>query len=57
MNKPDVRTRVLCAAAAVLLTALSSTVFVASEPTNLDRRSEATGTVAAVQADRAAFRG
>lgn len=34
MNK-----RVLCAAAAVLLTGLSSTVFVSAEPANLDRPS------------------
>ena len=56
MNAPETHIRVLCAAAAVLLTALSSTLFV-PEPTNLDRRPEAAGTVAAIQADHAAFRG
>jgi hypothetical protein len=38
MSKPHVRKRVICAAAAVVLTALSSTVFVSAEPTNLDRQ-------------------
>lgn len=32
MTKPHVRKRVICAAAAVLLTGLSSTVFVSAEP-------------------------
>jgi hypothetical protein len=37
VNTPYIRMRVICAAVAVLLTALSSTVFVSAEPANLDR--------------------
>jgi hypothetical protein len=39
MHQPHVRKHVICAAAAVLLTALSSALFVSAEPTNLDRQS------------------
>ena len=38
MNKPYLRMRVLCAAAAVMLTGLSSTVFVSAAPRELERR-------------------
>jgi hypothetical protein len=38
MNEPYIRMRVLCAAAAVMLTALSSTVFVSAAPRELERR-------------------
>ena len=38
MKKPQIRKRVLCAAAAVLLTGLSSTVFVSAEPRALESR-------------------
>ena len=47
MNKSHVHVRVACAAAAVVLTALSSTVFVSAEPTNLDRGSAPARTAAA----------
>jgi hypothetical protein len=38
MIKPYLRMRVLCAAAAVMLTGLSSTVFVSAAPRELERR-------------------
>ncbi|MGH8176329.1 MAG: c-type cytochrome [Steroidobacter sp.] len=38
MKKPHVRKRVVCAAAAVLMTGLSSTVFVSAEPRTLESR-------------------
>jgi hypothetical protein len=38
MNKPHLRMRVACAAAAVMLTGLSSTVFVSAAPRQLERR-------------------
>ena len=38
MNKSYFRMRVVCAAAAVLLTGLSTTVFVSAEPRVLERR-------------------
>ncbi|HEX7116684.1 MAG TPA: c-type cytochrome [Steroidobacter sp.] len=38
MGTPHFRRRVVCAAAAVLLTGLSSTVFVSAEPQSLERR-------------------
>jgi hypothetical protein len=38
MNKPQIRMRVLCAVAAVLLTGLSSTVFVSAAPRTFERR-------------------
>jgi hypothetical protein len=54
MNKPFVHMRMLCAAAAVLLTGLSSTVFVSAEPRVLERR--ITAHALAVELDRAQAR-
>jgi hypothetical protein len=51
MNKPYLRMRVLCAAAAVMLTGLSSTVFVSAAPRELERR--ITAHALAVELDRA----
>jgi hypothetical protein len=51
MNQPHIRMRVLCAAAAVLLTGLSSTVFVSAAPRDLERR--ITARSLALQLDRA----
>jgi len=50
MNKPHIRVRAVCAAAAVLLTGLSSTVFVSAAPRELERR--ITAHALAVQLDR-----
>ena len=45
MKKHHIRKRVVCAAAAVLMTALSSTVFVSAEPRTLATRISVAQTV------------
>ena len=48
MKKHQIRKHVVCAAAAVLLTGLSSTVFVSAEPRTLETRISVAQTVRSV---------